>query len=145
MIYTTQGMRGPLVAVPLVGSGKRSDSDVVWRFEQGTPDTPCPVLQGDLLFTANDDGIGRCFDAANGKIHWKERLKGDYKASPISADGKIFFLNTTGLCTVIAASGRFERLAENELPDTTIASPAVSGGHIFIRGRKALYCIGEKF
>lgn len=145
MVYVTRGMRGPLLAVKLSGPlGERSASEIAWKYDQGTPDTPCPVVWGDLLFTVTDDGIARAFDALTGQFHWKQRLKGDFKASPVAAEGRIYFLNTSGLCTVISASTKFEKLAENQLPDTTLASPAISNGQMFIRGRQALYCLGDK-
>lgn len=99
------------------------------------------MLWDHLLFTVTDDGIARCFDAAVGSIKWEKRLKGDFKASPVAADGRIYFLNTTGHCTVVPATQRFEKLAENQIDDKTIASPAVSDGHIYIRGQKKLYAI----
>jgi outer membrane protein assembly factor BamB len=145
MVYVTRGMRGALVAVKLAGDeGQRPTSDIVWKHEKGTPDSPCAVVWKDLLFTVTDDGIARAFDATNGHLHWTERLKGEFKASPVAAEGRIYFLNTKGVCTVISAAKRFEKLAENELPDSTLASPAVAGGQLFIRGRQALYCIGPK-
>ena len=76
-------------------------------------------------------------------MQWKQRLKGEYRASPVVADGSVYFLNTKGLTTVIAASSRLRRLAENQLNAETIASPAISAGRIYIRGRKTLYCIGK--
>jgi outer membrane protein assembly factor BamB len=146
MIYLTRGMRGALLAVRVdaAASGQRAADDIVWRVTQGTPDTPCPVVWNELLFTITDDGIARAIDAPSGKVHWTQRLKGDYKASPLAAEGRIYYLNTSGLCTVVSASPQFEKLAENQLPDTTLASPAASGGHLFIRGQSALYCLGEK-
>lgn len=142
LIYVTRGMRGALLAVKLGGEGKLPTSDIVWKQEKGTPDSPCPVVWKDLLLSVTDDGIARAFDAATGHLHWTQRLKGDYKASPLAADGRVYFLNTTGVCTVVAAAKRFEKLAENELPDSTLASPAAAGGQLFIRGRQALYCLG---
>ena len=79
-----------------------------------------------------------------GEQKWKERIVGDYKASPVAADGRLYFLNRDGLCTVIAASDKFEKLAANSLDGDTNASPAVAGGRIYIRTSKALYCIGAK-
>ena len=61
----------------------------------------------------------------------------------VAAEGRIYFLSTSGTCTVVAASDRFEKLAENEIADTFIASPAISDGRICLRGRKALYCVGK--
>ena len=143
MIYATEGMRRSLLAVQPGGPGKRSHDDVVWKLEQGTPDSPTPVVWGQSLFLVTNDGIARCLDAHDGRLRWKERLKGEYRASPLAAEGRIYFLNTTGRCTVLSASPRLDRLTENQLDDDTLASPAISDGHIFIRGRKWLYCLSR--
>ncbi len=141
MIYTTRGMCRPLLAVKPSGDGLRPTSDIVWQFDRGTPDTPTPVVWGELLFLVTDRGIARCLDALSGKLLWKERLKGSYRASPLAAEGRVYFLNMRGLCTVVSASARFDRLAENQLDDDTIASPVPSAGRLFIRGHKWLYCL----
>jgi outer membrane protein assembly factor BamB len=62
----------------------------------------------------------------------------------MAADGHIYFVNQTGRCTVLAASATFEKLAENDIDDNIIASPAVADGKIYLRGKKALYCIGKE-
>jgi outer membrane protein assembly factor BamB len=142
MVFLTQGMRGPMHAVKLGGRGKLTADASVWKHDQSTPDSPCPVVAGDLLFTVTDNGIAQCFDARTGKLHWRERIAGDYKASPLAADGRIYFLNTRGLTTVITAQPQFEKLAENQLSTETLASFAVSDGRIFVRGRDAMYCLG---
>jgi len=144
MLFTTEGKRGALLAVKLGGSGKLSKDVIAWSEPLATPDTPCPVLWGDLLFTISDDGIAQCLDAKSGKVHWKERLQGDFKPSPLAADGKIYFLNRAGRCTVVAAKPTFERLGDNRIDDDTVASPAIADGRLYIRGHKALYAIGAK-
>jgi outer membrane protein assembly factor BamB len=143
MVYVVQGMRQPLLAVRPGGDGRRGRDDIVWKFDQGTSDSPSPVCVGEQLFMVNNDGIVRCFDAPSGRIVWKERLKGEYRASPVAAEGRLYFLNTKGLATVISASRRFDRLTENQLDDETIASPAISDGKLFIRGQKNLYCLAK--
>lgn len=143
MIYVTQGMKQPLLAVRPGGDGQRPHEDIVWQLTQGTPDSPTPVVSGDSLFLVTNDGIARCLDALTGRMQWKERLKGEYRASPLAADGRIYFQNTQGLATVVAAAPRFNRLAENQIEDDIFASPIVSDGHIYLRGRKALYCLGK--
>lgn len=143
MVFATRGLRGPLVAVTPQRAGEMNFRDIAWTYNEGSPDSCSPVVWNELLFTVTDDGIARCFDAAGGHLKWKERLKGQYKASPVAAEGRVFFLNIDGLCTVVSASPRFDKLAENKLDDTTIASPALSSGRIFIRGSKTLYCIGR--
>lgn len=157
-IFATRGLRGAMFALDLKTqspkpSKTRAESppapreftfrDITWTYNEGSPDSCSPVAWNELLFTITDDGIARCFDLATGNIKWKERLKGQYKASLIAADGRIYFLNTDGLTTVISASPRFDKLVENQLDDTTLASPALSDGKLFIRGYKTLYCVGR--
>jgi len=88
-----------------------------------------------------DNGVARCFDVFTGRSHWKKRLVGEYKASPIAAEGRVYFLNTDGLCTVIAADDRYGELAKNQLDDETVASPAVAHGKLYLRGKNHLYCL----
>jgi outer membrane protein assembly factor BamB len=144
LVYATTGMRKELYAVRLGGKGKLSEKDVVWQTKDSTPDTPCPVVYKGLMFLVSDNGVVQCLDAKTGDLKWKERLKGDFKASPIAGDGKVYFLNLAGTCTVVSASGKFEVLAENAIDDEIVASMAVADGRIYIRGKKSLYCIGGK-
>ena len=137
-------MRKDLLAVKPGGRGDLPESAVVWRAKENTPDTPCPVAWKGLLFVVSDGGIARCLDAKTGEEKWKERLQGDYKASPLVADGRVYFVNLAGRCVVVAASAKFEKLADNQLDDETIASPAVADGKIYLRGKKALYCVGKE-
>lgn len=143
LLVVTQGQKGPMLGIELGKQGELSRRDVAWKFSSGTPDTCSPVAWNRLLFTIADDGIARCFDLASGNLKWKNRLPGSYKASPIAADGRIYFLNTEGTATVISATSYFDKLTENELDDETIASPAASDGRIYIRGRRHLYCIRQ--
>jgi outer membrane protein assembly factor BamB len=145
MVFVTLGNKGALLAVKPRGHGELPRQSIVWQYKEGTPDTCCPVAWGDHLFIVSDAGIARCLDIHTGRALWTERLKGEYKASPVAAEGRIYFLNSHGLCTVISASERFDKLAENQLDDDTLASPVISDGHIFIRGRKAIYCLGRDF
>jgi outer membrane protein assembly factor BamB len=141
MIFAVRGMRGPLVAVRPQGDGPRGEEEVVWEFDQSTSDSPSPVVAGDLLLMVSNNGIAQCFEVSRGERLWRERLPGEYRASPIVADGRVYFQNRDGLTTVISASRQFEKLAENRVDDETIASPAVSDQRLFLRGRQWLYCI----
>jgi outer membrane protein assembly factor BamB len=62
----------------------------------------------------------------------------------VAADGRVYFLNRSGVCTVVAAAPRFERLATNRVAGETVASPAVANGRIYLRSRGAVYCIGAR-
>ena len=59
------------------------------------------------------------------------------------AEGRVYYLNLAGLCIVVAAAPKFQKLAENTIDDGTIASPAFADGRLYLRGRKALYCIAR--
>jgi outer membrane protein assembly factor BamB len=145
VIYFTQGMRRPLLAVRPGGPGLRGQGDVLWRHTDATPDSPTPVVWRGLLFLVTDQGIATCLDARTGEVKWTERLKGAYRSSPLAAEDRIYFLNTKGLATVVAAGPQFKRLAENALDDTMFASPVAVGGRLYLRGNKSLYAIqGEK-
>ena len=126
----------------LGGNGKLEEAAVAFRHAEATPDTCCPVIVNGRIFIVADQGIAQCLNAATGALLWKERIPGDYKASPIAAEGRVYFLNTAGLCTVIdAKADAFTKLAENQLDDETLASPAASDGKLYVRGKKHLYCI----
>ena len=144
LVFATRGMKKPMVAVKPDGSGELSEKAIAWQATQDTADASSPVVWKGLLFFTTDGGFVQCYDVKTGEQKWKERMPGDYKASPVAADGRLYFLNRDGLCTVIAASDKFEKLAANSLDGDTNASPAVAGGRIYIRTSKGLYCIGAK-
>lgn len=66
---------------------------------------------------------------------------GAYRASPLAAEGRVYFVSTDGVTTVVAAERTFRRLAENHLDDTIVASPIAAGGNLLLRGQKWLYCL----
>jgi len=132
----------PLQAFHPVDSGK---PNLAWATPNG-PDVPTPVSDGKYLYMINDRGITWCFDARTGKeVYAGQRIKpAIYSSSPVLADGKIYIMNEDGLTTVIKAGPTFEVLAENNLEDYTLGSPAISDGQIFIRTKQWLHCIGKR-
>lgn len=138
-------MTRPLVALKAGGRNDITESQRLWTSRNG-PDIPSPVTDGKYFYIVNDKGIMRCLDAKTGQEVWSpQRLKpGNYSASPVLADGKIYVVSEEGMTTVIQAGAKFEILAENELNDICLSSPAVSDGQIFIRTAKFLYCIGKR-
>jgi outer membrane protein assembly factor BamB len=128
------------VAAP--GDG-RAPLKVVWRAKRSVPKKPSLVLAGELLFGIDDNGVATCWEARSGSTLWNERIGGNYSASPLAAEGRIYFFSEEGKTTIVAAKGEFEKLAENQLDDGFMASPAVSGKGLFLRTRTSLYCIEE--
>jgi outer membrane protein assembly factor BamB len=140
MAYIATGFgKAGLIAVKLGGSGSLPDDSIAWRLKKAAPNKPSLILQGDLLFIVNDGGIASCLDAKTGDIIWSERLGGNFSASPIFSEGKIYAGNEEGKVYVFAAGRQFQKLAENQFPDGFMASPAVSGNSLYLRSKTTLY------
>ena len=103
-----------------------------------------PLLVGDEMYMVSDGGLASCLDASTGQVYWQQRLGGGNSASPIAADGKIYFLSEQGVGVVVKASKQFERLARNTLDERALASYAAADGSLYIRTEKHLYRIGAK-
>jgi len=146
MIYATRGMRGDLFGVSLGSEqkGERSPREIAWSQSDATPDSCSPVVWGDLIFTITDQGVAKCYDRHSGRMRWKQRLAGEFKASPLAAEGRVYFLSTAGDCYVVAADDKYRLLAKSQLDDTFVASLAASDGLLLARGRKHLYCLGKR-
>ena len=132
-----------ILAVRPTGSGDVTRTHVAYRIERGAPLTPSPIAVGDELYMVSDIGIATCLDAATGKILWQHRLGGNFSASPVFADGRIYFQSEEGVTTVIAPGKEFRQLATNTLDGMTFASIAVSQGSLLIRTDAFLYRIGK--
>jgi outer membrane protein assembly factor BamB len=144
LVYICTGFQEPsMLAVRVDGRGDVTKSHVAWTLKRGVPLTPSPLLVGDELYMVNDGGIASCVDAKTGAELWRARISGNFSASPIYADGRIYFLSEEGLTVVIAPGKKFQALATNQLDGETLASMAVSGGSIFIRSRTHLYRLGN--
>jgi len=140
LVFICTGFQEPsLMAVRVDGRGDVTKKHVAWSLKRGAPLTPSPLLVGGELYMITDNGIATCVDAATGKEHWKARIGGNHSASPVYADGRIYFLSEEGESVVIAPGKEFKVLAKSELNGETLASIAVSGGSIFIRSRTHLY------
>ena len=140
LVFICTGFFEPLVlAVRPDGKGDVTNTHVAWTLRRGAPLTPSPLLVGEELYVVSDSGIATCLDAETGTARWRERFHGNFSASPVSADDRIYFLNEAGETTVIASGKEFRKLATNHLDGETLASIAVSGGALFIRTHESLY------
>jgi outer membrane protein assembly factor BamB len=123
--------------------GGRGDvtKDIDWTSSQGTSTRSSQLLLGERIFMVSDMGIATCLDALTGKLVWQKRLEGEFSASPIAAEGRIYYCNQEGKTFVVAAAPKFELLATNELSDGCMASPAVYDKAIYLRTKTHLYRI----
>ncbi len=131
-----------LQAIRPIGNGTLSQSNIVWSSTDGAPYVPSPISVGAYFFTSGfATKEAWCFEAATGKVLWHEKT-GLHHASPVAANGLVYFLNDDGVAHVFKAGPNLELVARNELGEKTYASPAISRGQIFLRGFKNLYCVG---
>lgn len=144
LIYINTGFgKADLLAVKPDGEGDVTDTHVEWTAKKSIGSKPSQVLIDDLIFNVHDTGIANCLDAHTGDELWTQRLGGEFSASPIYGDGKVYFLGQDGNVTVVKAGRDYEELAKNKLDDGFMATPAVTGKALILRTRSALYRVEE--
>ncbi len=145
VIVNTSNPKPTLIAIDPTGRGNVTETHVAWRYDRGVPVMPSPVVVNDeLVIFVNNTGVAACLDAATGEELWKERIGGNYCASPLVAGGRVYFFDTQGESIVIAADREFRILARNRLDDGFMASPAVVGDRtMLLRTRTHLYRIEQ--
>ncbi len=127
--------------------GKVDPNAALWRFKKNLPFVPTPVVYDGVLYMVKAGGIVTAIDPATGLATKEGRSKdapGDYTASPIAADGKVFLASVNGKITVLKAGPQWELLGVNDLGDEIQATPALAGGRLYVRTRGTLYCFGAK-
>jgi outer membrane protein assembly factor BamB len=143
LFMSTGFSKAQMIAVRPTGSGDVTETHVVWSEPKQMPSKPSPLLVGDRLYVISDDGVASCLEAATGKRVWTARVGGNYSASPIYANGRIYLFSAEGKTTVFAPGSDYEPLAENQLDDGFMASPAVADGALFLRTQTHLYRIED--
>ncbi len=144
VVYALQN--STCVAVRAGGRGDVTEQNTLWKKKFGSV-VSSPVYHDGYLYWAA--GLAYCLNARDGRELYKERLKpnpGNIYASPLLADGKIYYVSRTNGTYVIEAGPKFKQLAHNSLaPDTSVfnGSPAVSNGQLLLRSDRFLYCIGK--
>jgi len=135
---------GFVVAVRPGGRGDITATHVAWRHDKAVASVPSPLAVGGYLFALKDGGVMSCLDAKSGAVLWQQRLpaRGNYFASPVAGDGKVYAVSEEGDVSVIAAKPAYELIATNSMGERTMASPAISAGRILIRTDENLYCVG---
>jgi outer membrane protein assembly factor BamB len=149
VVYVMSGYRDPnLLAIRLGRQGDLTSSDaVLWTNTRGNSYTPSPVLHDDKLYFVSDNGTISCLNAQTGQPYYaQQRLPKpcSIKASPVGINGKLYISTEEGDVFVIRMGEKYEALATNSLPNQMfIATPAVAGGSLYLRGQNTLFCIRQ--
>jgi outer membrane protein assembly factor BamB len=135
-----------VMAIPLAGKGQLSSKALRWRFKRNLAYIPAPLIYDSVFYMVRTGGIVTSLDPATGALLKQgrtEKAPGEYYASPVAADGKIFLVSEEGKVSVLKAAPQWEVLAVNSLEEETYATPAISGGRIYVRTRGTMYCFGQ--
>lgn len=157
LAYVTAGYRPiqPIYAIRLgaasgditLPEGKETNEAIAWSKQRGGPYMPTPIVVGDHLYTCNNNGVLTAYDAKTGAQVYRERIAGTnsvaFTASPVAADGKLYFASEDGEVYVVKAGPKFELLASNPMGEVLMATPAIVGGTILVRGRHHLFAVRE--
>src|SRR5262245_31174016 len=137
---------GGLVRTRLDGTGDVSESHVVWRHTKGTETLAGALLYQNILYLIKN-GIVSTFEPESGKLLRQERVKnalGEYYASPVAADGKIYLVNLEGKVTILKAGADWQIMSTGDLGEQVIATPAIADGRVYFRTDQTLFCFGTR-
>lgn len=145
LVYINAGDgRNALIAVDPSGSGNITETNIKWRLGRLTPKRPSQILLGKDFFMMDDSGVCSCVDALTGDVIWTERISGAYWASPLYADGHLYFFSQDGKVSVVKASREFELVHETTFDDGFTASAAVAENSLILRSESFVYRIAKQ-
>jgi outer membrane protein assembly factor BamB len=127
------------------GSGE-SETEILWQYPRGVPECPSPLYYDGRVTMVKNGGLATCVDAKTGELLFQGRLEsgGPYYSSPVAGDGKIFSASARGVVTVFRAGDTLEVLANNDLGDRIMATPALVDGTVYVRTENKLFAFGLK-
>jgi outer membrane protein assembly factor BamB len=149
LLFLTSGHNKKLLAVKPGALGSLPPSAVKWQATKGVPTRPSLLFDAGLIYMVSDDGLASCLDATSGKAYYaSERLDGEFSASPVLADGHIYYCSQRGKTFVLDTGKSFKVVAENRLGESKdigfMASPAIAGDSLYLRTTTHLYRVGKK-
>jgi outer membrane protein assembly factor BamB len=145
LVYCCTGYPKPQIwAIRVDGQGDVTDSHVAWTNDRQVSEIASPILVGDELYMVSVIGVASCLDARTGETRWQKRLGGNHAASPLFADGKLYFVSEDGATTVLKPGREFAELARNQGTGIHMASPAAFDSSLLFRSSEGLYCLREQ-
>jgi outer membrane protein assembly factor BamB len=142
-ITNAHGPLAPFFAVRLTATGDISlaanavsNEFVAWSYPRDGSYMGTPIVYRDIVFNCRWNGVLNAYELKSGKRLYQQRLGGGtaaFTASAVAGDGKIYIANEDGDVYVLKAGQEFQVLAKNELGESCLASPAISGGVIYFR------------
>ena len=155
LIYLTNGHgRSPVYAIRATAAGDLTPSSadpqtpgLAWWQPRGGAYMPTPLVVQNRLYTCNDNGRLEVREARTGELIYRERVgtgSQTYSASAVAAGGVVYFVSERGQVTVIKQGDVFQKVATNHMREVTMATPAISGDRLLIRGVRHLFCLAPR-
>jgi len=131
-----------VLAIKPNGRGDLTDQAVLWKYRRGAPYVPTPIVQKGVLWMVKDGGIVTRLETASGRLLSEERLPGpgNYYASPVAGDGKVYFASEAGVVSVVADEPDWRVISSHKFDGKIFGTPVLDGPCIFIRTEDSLYC-----
>jgi outer membrane protein assembly factor BamB len=147
LVFVGSGYDKPvLYAIDPRGRGNVTATHVRWKLDRGAPLTPSVLVVGEELFCVSDNGVATCLDVQSGAERWRQRLGGNHSASPLHADGIVYFQDEAGGAILVKAAPVFEEVGRHTWGggDRTFASYAVDGTALILRSETAVYRVEKR-
>ena len=122
---------------------KSDGVEELYRVERNANYVPTPVVVKDMIFLWYDRGIVSCVDTKTGKIHYRERLNGEFSGSPVVVGEHVYCISDEGTVFVIKATKEFKLAGEIDLGERSRATPAVAANRMYLRTDKHLMSLGK--
>jgi len=125
--------------------GKESSDKIAWSKQRGGVYLPSPIVYGDYLYMVNNNGVLSAYEAKTGNRLYQQRIEGgvSFTASPVAASGKLYIATEDGDVFVVKAGPQYELIARNPMGEAILATPALAGDLLILRGDKHLFAIAE--
>jgi len=141
------GESGAIAVRPGSATGRLQPAAIAWRFQKNIPYIPAPLVYQNVFYMVKTGGIVTSLDAATGKLLKEGRAQGapgEYYASPVAADGKVYIASTEGKISVLRAAGEWELLGVNDIGEEVHATPALDEGRVYVRSRGSVFCFSTR-
>jgi outer membrane protein assembly factor BamB len=153
-ITNSHGGESPIYAIRIdargdisLAQGSRSNEYIAWSVGRGGAYMQTPLVYGDYLYSCRNNGVMSCYRAETGEQLYRERLGGGstgFSASPVAAEGKLYFTSEEGDVFVVRTGSKFRLLATNSLDENTMATPAISEGRIYFRTQRHVVAVSAQ-
>ena len=142
---------GPLFAIKpgaagdiTLGPSQTSNAQVLWRKTRRGPYMPTPLIHEGLLYVLANQGLLDAYDLRTGDEVYRQRIPHEgsgFSASPVLASGRLYLSSEDGDVFVIRAGRTFEILGRYSMGEPLMATPALAGDTMYVRGERHLFAI----